>query len=633
MANESILLVVDPPPLRAQLETQLSKAGYQVLSATDWREGEKLLSMQPVDVILLDAHLPGLQSWDALAELCQKAPDRPVVIVGKAEPELVRKAWLSGVTDILNSELNAVEIVQRALARREQLRSWQWRAVQRATQPLKRRLAELETLSRIGKAIITHLDLDAVLQQVVSAAVSLTSAEEGSLLLLDEQSGELYMRAAQNFNEDFVRTFRLPAEDSLAGQVVQSGEPLLFSHASPTRIKTAYLIRDLAYVPLKSAQGVIGVLGVDNRSRSNPFNQNHVALLSALADYAVIAIENARLYHQSEMERLKLSSVLKHIGEGVLVIDQVGRILLINQLAAAALNLDAQQVIGQHSAEVIAFEEIQMMLLAAIQQPRRLECTLAGDHVFNVYVAPIPGVGQVVTLQDVTYLKQIDRIKSDFVNTVSHDLRSPLTAILGYVELVERIGNLSDQQKAYLERVRVSVSNITQLINTLLELGRIETGVDFDFEPVPLAAIVGYAIDGLRHETERRDHEVIVRIPANLPPVLGNPLRLRQMLDNLLSNALRYTPRGGKITIAAQRQGDQIILQVKDNGIGIPHVDQPFIFDKFYRGSNVPPEETGTGLGLAIVKSIVEQHQGRIWVESQPGRGTAFFVVLPLAES
>jgi two-component system NtrC family sensor kinase len=236
-------------------------------------------------------------------------------------------------------------------------------------------------------------------------------------------------------------------------------------------------------------------------------------------------------------------------------------------------------------------------------------------------------------MQDITHLKELDRIKSDFVNTVSHDLRSPLTAILGYVELIDRVGPINEQQKEFIRRVQISVQNITALINDLLDLGRIEAGFDARKEIVPFSAIIHYAVDGLRSRAEDKSQELILDIPENMPEVLGNPTRLRQMLSNLISNAIKYTPEKGQVTVHSHAEGEQIILQVIDTGPGIPSSDQQYIFDKFYRGSNIPPDMPGTGLGLAIVKSIVENHLGRIWVDSTLGQGTTFTVVLPISKN
>jgi two-component system, OmpR family, phosphate regulon sensor histidine kinase PhoR len=235
-------------------------------------------------------------------------------------------------------------------------------------------------------------------------------------------------------------------------------------------------------------------------------------------------------------------------------------------------------------------------------------------------------------MQDITQLKELDRVKSDFVNTVSHDLRSPLTAILGYVELIERAGPVNDQQREFIRRVQFSVNNITSLINDLLDLGRIEAGFDVQKELVSLPSIIRYAIEGLRHRIQDKRLTLQMDIDEQLSNVLGNPVRLRQMVANLVGNAVQYTGAGGNLHIECQKEEGQAIIRVSDTGIGIPSQDQPYIFDKFYRASNIPLDSPGTGLGLAIVRSIVENHQGRIWVDSTIDEGTTFTVVFPFAD-
>jgi two-component system NtrC family sensor kinase len=283
------------------------------------------------------------------------------------------------------------------------------------------------------------------------------------------------------------------------------------------------------------------------------------------------------------------------------------------------------------ASEVLRHAEL-LELLSDENRSRQLhaEIKLDDGRIFNASMTPIQDVGTAIFMQDITHLKEIDRIKSEFVSTVSHDLRSPLTAILGYIELMDRVGELNDQQREFIRRIQLSVNNITSLINDLLDLGRIEAGFDTLKELVPFSAIVRYAIEGLRQRAEEKGIEVTVELQDKLPAVLGNPIRMRQMVSNLIGNAIKYAPSHGKVSIFAGAEEGQVIFRVKDNGPGIPPGDQPYIFNKFYRASNVPFDVQGTGLGLAIVKSIVENHRGRIWVESTLGQGAAFTVVLPV---
>jgi two-component system NtrC family sensor kinase len=440
------------------------------------------------------------------------------------------------------------------------------------------------------------------------------------------------MRASQNFDEEFARTFRLHVQDSLAGQVVASGQPVVLDEQSPQKIKTSYLVHSLLYVPLRVRGKTIGVLGVDNRKAGRALTAEDRTVMLAMADYAAIAIDNAQLYQTSESERVKLETILTQTESGVIVLDPENRVVLINRAARLIYKVEGDGL-GRSLAEVV--EDPRLLALARIggDGPRREELESPDGRVFSAQRTLIPDVGQAIVMHDISHLKDLDRIKSEFVTTVSHDLRSPLTAILGYVELIERAGSVNDQQREFIRRVRLSVDHMTRLVADLLDLGRIEAGLDASLEVTPISVLARYALDGLRSAAEVKQQKVETVLPDDLPMVRGDPYRLRQMIGNLVDNAIKYTPAGGQIVVAAVVEGDQVILRVSDSGPGIPAADQPYIFDRFFRASNVPDDTGGTGLGLAIVKSIVDTHQGRIWVDSELGRGTIFTVVLPRADA
>jgi two-component system, OmpR family, phosphate regulon sensor histidine kinase PhoR len=235
-------------------------------------------------------------------------------------------------------------------------------------------------------------------------------------------------------------------------------------------------------------------------------------------------------------------------------------------------------------------------------------------------------------MQDISYIKELDRLKSDFVHTVSHDLRSPLTSILGYTELIERTGPLNENQHEFLHRLQGSIQHITTLINDLLDLGRLEAGFDTRREVVQLEGVMKYTLDMFEPQAKKKKLDLQISIATSLKPLRANPIRIRQMLDNLVGNAIKYTPDQGVVSVGMSMHENQIILKVEDSGPGIPQEEQNHIFEKFYRATNAPEGVQGTGLGLAIVKSIVDSHQGRVWVESVMGKGSTFFVLLPTLE-
>jgi two-component system, OmpR family, phosphate regulon sensor histidine kinase PhoR len=633
----NITVIIADAQVTYLLERILRSAGYAVTLLDGSAEPEKTFGTNLPDLAIIGEKLENQDGLDLARHLLDRYPMLPILLfVDQDSSDLLKDALRIGVADYLCLPLQSdtlLQAVKNGLSYAERRRDWVTLETKRSTANLQRRLDELETLTLLGRSITSSLDLDSVLTAVVDAAVALTGAEEGSLLLLDEATGELYMRAARNFQEEFVRTFRLPVKDSLAGNVIRTGKPIVLDEKTPQKIKTAYLVQGLLYVPLQSKGNIFGVLGVDNRQSRLPFTNTHIKALSAMAEYAVIAIDNAKLYAGTAVERNKLETILTRIQDGVIVLDPEDRLLIVNQTVREAFHLGDEVLTGRPLGEI--FDHQEMLDLISNPDKRTLnhgEVTLDDGRVFGVQLTPIQEVGLAITLHDITYLKKLDRIKSDFVSTVSHDLRSPLTAILGYVDLLDRAGPINEQQRAFIEHIQVSVENITSLVDDLLSLGRIEAGFDTRKETVPLIRTVQYCLESFKNRMDEKKQSLSLVMPDQAPVLFGNPVQLRQMLDNLLDNAIKYTPAGGKIEVEVQVQRNQVIVRVVDTGMGIPAVDLPHIFDKFYRASNVSAETPGTGLGLAIVRSIVETHQGRIWVESVAGQGTTFTVVLPVSD-
>lgn len=326
----------------------------------------------------------------------------------------------------------------------------------------------------------------------------------------------------------------------------------------------------------------------------------------------------------------ELDVIFHNLGDGVIILNQRGAILLVNRAIQRTFGVNETSVAG------LAFEDafshpdlLEVWRQHAVEHSEIHEVNMSDGRVFMARCTPIPEIGSAITLQDISYLKELERVKNDFVHTVSHDLRSPLTSVLGYTELVARTGPLNDHQREFLSRVQGSVQQITGLINDLLDIGRMEAGFDTRRESVHLETLLAATLEALNGQIRSANMRVETQISPSLPPVRANPIRIRQLLDNLINNALKYTPHGGNIRIELCVEEGQVIFQIADNGPGIAPADQPHIFDKFYRGANAPDEVVGTGLGLAIVKSIVDSHAGRIWVESALGKGSVFFVVLP----
>jgi len=334
----------------------------------------------------------------------------------------------------------------------------------------------------------------------------------------------------------------------------------------------------------------------------------------------------------SEAERIRLETVFNNIHDSVMILNPDNVIILVNPAMCRAFGITTQAAVSKPVFEVITHPDVLSLITRAdTNDPFQYhEVSFPDGRVGNAQFTAIQGVGYALTMQDITYLKEVDRIRSEFVHTVSHDLRSPLTSVIGYSELVERVGPLNETQREFIGRIQDSIQHITSLINDLLDLGSIEAGMDTHREFVQLEGILRYTINMLDGQIKSKQLIVHTAIAPSLPALRANPIRLRQVLDNVVGNAIKYSYANGEIQISIHAEQNQLILQVMDHGPGIPASDQPRIFDKFYRASNITSDVEGSGLGLAIVKNIVENHQGRIWVESTVGKGSSFFVVLPV---
>jgi PAS domain S-box-containing protein len=466
-------------------------------------------------------------------------------------------------------------------------------------------------LQLMGRALRASQYEIAVALDVATLHKVLQEASPALVLIGESFAGEKGLKLSENMLERFPT---LPI--------------LLFSEKDTTGLAKDILLAGLSgylYPPLRMDDIVNAVnRSVERAGRLGDWLRRQVKMTTASLE------ERAKL---SETERSRYETIFSNIQDGVIVLDNKNNILFLNPSIRETFGLGTQDVAGRAMLEIISHPDVRSLLTRAAEGPLKYhEINLDNGQVLNAQFTPIPKIGSAITMQDISYLKELDRMKNDFVHTVSHDLRSPLTALLGYTELLDRIGPLNEQQHEFLNRIQASVQHITNLVNDLLDLERIEAGFDTRRESVYIESVLKYTLDTFEAQARAKKINLTSTLGADISPLRANPIRIRQLLDNLVGNAIKYTPEQGKIHVIVAARDKQIILQVTDNGPGIPQPEQARIFDKFYRASNVPEGTQGSGLGLAIVKSIVESHHGRIWVESSLGKGSSFFVVLPAME-
>ncbi|MCS6909005.1 MAG: response regulator [Anaerolineales bacterium] len=426
-------------------------------------------------------------------------------------------------------------------------------------------------------------------------------------------------------------------------QVAATGQPACLSGSveertghRATKLPTSQLPTHSAVaVPLCEKSRVIGVVAIHSRF-PNAFQESDRVLLETLAAQVISALERIRWFESVEREQQRLAAVLNATPEAILGLDGLGNLQFINPAGfrlwdGVSLRLGEPLPKGTPYDELVQFLDQARGMAQAGLLTRQLQWP--DRRVFNVSVTPLEPDGQVVMLHDVTHFKDMERVKNEFLASASHDLKNPLTAIIGYADLLQRVDDPTERQLQFIQRIQTASSRMLDLVKDLMELARIDMGLELRKERLDLHDLLAAELEDFRDQAAVK-HQTVHLEPATGPVVVEVDLaRMLQVLRNLVSNAIKYTPEGGQITLSASASGQAGQFQVRDTGLGIPAPDLPRIFEKFYRVHTTDREGIeGSGLGLAIVKAIVEQHGGQVAVESTLGRGSCFTVTLPLAE-
>jgi signal transduction histidine kinase len=371
------------------------------------------------------------------------------------------------------------------------------------------------------------------------------------------------------------------------------------------------------------------------------FADSDVRFMTTLAGQAALAVANAHLFLSVEASRRQLKAILNSTPDPVLVTDHRNRLLLANRAASVAMGQPqnaADSDIGRKTEQVIKLKPLLSLLESTTAENQTTEIVLPDKRTYlataSAVVVEGQQIGRVCIMRDVTHFKELDSMKSEFVATVSHDLRSPLTLMRGYATMLEMVGELNEQQQGYVKKIISGVENMSRLVNNLLDLGRIDLGVGLQVEHVTVLDIIERVTSALQLQANQKNIVLSVELAKDMPhAVEADQALLHQAVYNLVENAIKYTPENGRVTVRTSSKPDSLVFSTEDTGIGIPADDLPRLFEKFYRGKQREARaQHGSGLGLAIVNSIAESHGGRVWVESTVGKGSTFHLQIPLSQ-
>ncbi|MGC9398352.1 MAG: ATP-binding protein [Anaerolineae bacterium] len=533
------------------------------------------------------------------------------------------------------------------------------------------RVRQRDYLLSIARALVSRLNLRAVLRLILQASVDMLQGHAG-LIALRDRDGEFAFWASYGLPPAMIEAF-----GSLVDAVPELTDPTEFDipdlseQLQEIAEETNLPLRQMVALPMivlrealhgfqppgtesgvdKTGAELLGVIYIF-RSQSLRFSADDRQILASFADYAAIAVNNARLYETAVTERRRLDALLESSADGIMVLAPDLTVTRVNQALVTLTGWRAEEAVGYPYTAVIQWArcEAEQSLEEAVEagwpygekRPLYVKGDLArrnGSIVsVDIMYAPLVGRGDrllniIGIVRDITRFREADALKATFISAISHELKTPVAIIRGYAETLQRARVREDTQlvEELLGGIIEETGRLAKLVDDLLDASRLEAGgLSFtEVEAVDLREIVQRVVE--RYAAQTTSHELKLEFPDDEVFTLdGDPDRLEQVVDNLVSNAIKYSPQGGRIWVKGHATSAKITLAVQDEGVGIPLDEQERIFERFYRVEG--PETrgvSGTGLGLYLVRSIVEAHGGKIWVESRLGEGATFYVTLP----
>ena len=555
--------------------------------------------------------------------------DETVTVRDPAGEPLYTQTFLRDLAELRRSEdqRERLEVAERA-----------------AAEEVAERQSRLDLIRRVGQELTATLDHQAALERVADLIVR-DVADWCVVDLIDE--GDLkraVVARAELTKTDGAKLADHPS--SAIGAVAQSGRARILpalgesSNGEPVRFVEGLDARSVICVPLRARKQPLGALTVARTTRGETFGPNDLSLVEDLAVRIGLALDRGRLYRLVE-ERADAARVLEHVGDGILLLDRNGMIRLWNPAAVAITGIEAKDVLGRAAADAIpgwqnAADQVPVL---TAPDPGHDENTVPIDTERGERWISISGVrffgGTVYAFRDLTDVRRLEEIKADFIATASHELRTPLAAVYGAAQTLLRHDFALDEvgRERFVSLIADESERLGRIVNEILLANQLDSGrVDVEFEPFEPAELVERVVESIRTHAPPTV-TVSHKAAGDLPSISADSDKVRQVLVNLIENAIKYSPEGGHVEVEVEEHDGAVRFGVRDEGLGIAPEDQDRIFEKFYRADpQMVRGVGGTGLGLYICKELVSRMGGRIWVEPNDGKGSAFFFELQTAE-
>ncbi len=503
------------------------------------------------------------------------------------------------------------------------------------------RIRQRDYLLEITRSLTQELNLDILLQRILELAAELLAGKAG-LIALREEEGGWNIGASYGIQPTFLQYLNpilaeVPENEDQAGQELPQVNRML---QLLTKRASMNLLTGVG-LPLISEKRVIGLIFIF-RGYEGVFSKNDKAILQSFADQAAIAVINAQLYTQVSREKSRLDALLDSAADGIIIMSADHKIEKCNQAFARIMRKDVSEIEGSAHEEIFNWESLQQgssleeAELSGWPLTAKANLYVEGDlkrptgefiPVGVTYAPLLSGEGKLIniiaSIRDISHFREAEEIKSVFVSIVSHELKTPVALIKGYVGTLRRKDVSWDSEivQDSLEVIEDEADRLTELIENLLDASRLQAGeFSLNLAEIRMDKLAQEMVDRFQTQTDR--HRISVQFPEEFPVIVGDENRLEQVFYNLLSNAVKYSPDGGEVIISGQIRSEQIIICIQDQGSGISQEDVPHIFDRFFRADEAAKNTQGAGLGLYLSRAIIEAHNGRIWIEPRPKSGT-----------
>ena len=560
--------------------------------------------------------------------------DRGVVGVARLYDERFDEGEVALIESVTESIKHALERIR--LGEERDFLLEREHAARREAEATAERLARLQTITG---TILSDLALEHMLRELLARIREIVAVEAAAILLVDSPESAPVLRAAAGAEAHIEAAIEHAEREGVIHQVFEEHRAFDLGVASGVEgaQRDGEAIRALIGVPMVVEQRIVGVL-VAGSLAPRDFSSEDTSLLGLAADRAAIAIENARLYREAE-ERGQAARVLGYVADGVFLVDGAGAVQLWNPAAEAITGVPADAVLGRPVEEVIRGWEALAQAVTIANRPAAtgpattFPVEIRGRELWLSVAGVSFSEGTVYAFRDLTEERRLEELKTEFISTVSHELRTPIAAVHGAAKTLERqdVVFTDDMRGQLLSVISEQSERLALLVNDILLASQFESGGPvLASEPVDVAEVAARVIEAARtHAPDGLSLELIT--PSDLAPLVTDGDKLQQVLANLVGNAVKYSRGTGRIEVLLEPSPTHLRIAVRDEGVGIPQLEQQRIFEKFYRLPAMSYAVAGTGLGLYICRELIRRMGGTIWVESSEGIGSTFFIELPLS--